>query len=247
MVVGRSDRVPFYIEQVVNDFSHTRVLEPLYEPLFTRLRASPTVVSVVEAAAVIGGQMDRGLLCSVVDLGEDEIDDAIRRTGGIISARAMGTDSWRFRHELLREVARRWRRRVADALSGGAGGEPDWRLVAGHYEQAENSKRLPGLPAGRGRGAPAEARTNLSLAVARPLATGHGPRPPRDGGALDARFPATTARADPAESASDFERCLRVGKADLRDDEVFANVELRLRATTPCAPTCVGRFDDSSR
>ena len=105
LVVGRSDGVPFYIEQVVNDFSHTRVLEPLYEPLFARLRASPTVVSVVEAAAVIGRQMDRGLLCSVVDLGEDEIDDVIDELADASVLEPWGTDSWRFRHELLREVA----------------------------------------------------------------------------------------------------------------------------------------------
>ena len=56
-----------------------------------------------------------------------------------------GTDGWRFRHELLREVAaelappsvrRGLHAKVADVLVEG-GGDPDWRLVAGHYEQAE--------------------------------------------------------------------------------------------------------------
>ena len=56
------------------------------------------------------------------------------------------TDGWRFRHELLREVAaelappsvrRGLHAKVADALVGGVGGEPDWRLVAAHYERAE--------------------------------------------------------------------------------------------------------------
>jgi hypothetical protein len=68
VVAGRCDGVPFYIEQVVAGLSETGVPEALYEPLFARLRASPRVVPVVEAAAVIGRQVDRALLCSVVDL-----------------------------------------------------------------------------------------------------------------------------------------------------------------------------------
>jgi predicted ATPase len=53
------------------------VPEALHEPLFARLRASPNVVPVAEAAAVIGRRVDRALLVAVLDLGEDEIDDVI--------------------------------------------------------------------------------------------------------------------------------------------------------------------------
>ena len=67
-VAGRCDGVPFYIEQVVAGLSETGVPEALYEPLFARLRASANVGPVVEAAAVIGRHIDRGLLGSVVDL-----------------------------------------------------------------------------------------------------------------------------------------------------------------------------------
>ena len=70
-----------------------------------RLRASAKVVPLVEAAAVIGRQMDRGLLCSVVDLGEDEVDDVIAELEAASVLEPWGTDVWRFRHELLREVA----------------------------------------------------------------------------------------------------------------------------------------------
>jgi hypothetical protein len=35
------------------------------------------VVPVVEAAAILGRQIDRDLLCSVVDVGDDEVDDVI--------------------------------------------------------------------------------------------------------------------------------------------------------------------------
>jgi predicted ATPase len=104
-VAGRCDGVPFYIEQVVNAISETGVPEALYEPLFARLRASANVVPVVEAAAVIGRQMDRGLLCSVVDLSDDEVDDVIDELEDALVLEPSGIDGWRFRHELLREVA----------------------------------------------------------------------------------------------------------------------------------------------
>ena len=76
-VAARCDGVPFYIEQVVAGLGATGVPETLYEPLFARLRASPKVVPVVEAAAVIGRHVDRGLLGSVVDLSDDEVDHVI--------------------------------------------------------------------------------------------------------------------------------------------------------------------------
>ena len=105
VVAARCDGVPFYIEQVVNGISQTGVPETLYEPLFARLRASPKVVPVVEAAAVIGRRIDRRLLCSVVDLSEDEVGDVIYELEQALVLEPWGTDGWRFRHELLREVA----------------------------------------------------------------------------------------------------------------------------------------------
>ena len=178
-VAGRCDGVPFYIEQVVAGLTETGVPEALYEPLFARLRASANVVPVVEAAAVIGRQMDRGLLCSVVDLSERRGRRRHRRARGALVLEPWGTDGWRFRHELLREVAaelappsvrRGLHAKVADALVG-VGGDPDWRLVAGHYERAERfdeaaSAYQQASAAARRRGALAEARTYLSLALA---------------------------------------------------------------------------------
>ena len=59
----------------------------------------------------------------------------------------LDADSWRFHHELLREVAaelspptlrRELHSRTADALiSAAADGNPDWPLIARHYERAE--------------------------------------------------------------------------------------------------------------
>ena len=104
-VARRCDGVPFYIEQVVSGLTETGVPEALYEPLFARLRASANVVPVVEAAAVIGRHVDRGLLGSVVDLSNDEVDDVIDELEDALVLEPWGTDGWRFRHELLREVA----------------------------------------------------------------------------------------------------------------------------------------------
>ncbi|HEY5150409.1 MAG TPA: AAA family ATPase, partial [Mycobacterium sp.] len=144
-VADRCDGVPFYVEQVVDGLAQTGVPEGLYEPLLARLRASANVVPVVEAAALIGRQLDRGLLGAVVDLSDDVLDGVLRELKDARVLEPSGPLGWRFRHELLREVAtelapptvrRSLHAKIADAL---AGGDPDWQLVATHYEQAENT------------------------------------------------------------------------------------------------------------
>ena len=239
-VAARCDGVPFYIEQVVAGLSQTGVPETLYEPLFARLRASPKVVPVVEAAAVIGRQIDLGLLCSVVDLSDDEVDDVIDELEDALVLEPWGTGNWRFRHELLREVAaelapptvqRGLHAKVADVLSGGAGGEPDWGLVAGHYErahrfdqaaaayqQASNNARL--------RGALAEALAYLTRGLAQLDRATPGPDRDRRETALRMERGFLTSAAEGYQSrdaAADFERCLQVS-GTLRDDELFATL-----------------------
>ncbi|MGO8937442.1 MAG: adenylate/guanylate cyclase domain-containing protein [Mycobacterium sp.] len=239
-VAARCDGVPFYIEQVVAGLSQTGVPETLYEPLFARLRASPKVVPVVEAAAVIGRQIDLGLLCSVVDLSDDEVDDVIDELEDALVLEPWGTGNWRFRHELLREVAaelapptvqRGLHAKVADVLSGGAGGEPDWGLVAGHYEranrfhqaaaayqQASNDARL--------RGALAEARAYLTRGLTQLDRAAPCPDRDRRETALRMERGFLTSAAEgyqSQEAAADFERCLRLG-GTLRDDELFATL-----------------------
>jgi class 3 adenylate cyclase len=241
LVVDRCDGVPFYIEQVVAGLGETGVPEALYEPLFARLRASANVVPVVEAAAVIGRQVDRGLLCSVVDVSDDEVDDVIDELEDALVLEPWGADGWRFRHELLREVAaelappsvrRGLHAKVADALVHGVGGEPDWRLVAGHYERAERFDEAAtayqrASTDARRRGALVEARTYLTQALAQ---LDHStPGPARDRREMAARlergFLAAAAEGHQSrESAADFERCLQLGGTDLRDDELVATL-----------------------
>jgi class 3 adenylate cyclase/tetratricopeptide (TPR) repeat protein len=241
-VVARCDGVPFYVEQVVNGLSETGVPETLYEPLFARLRASPKVVPVVEAAAVIGRHIDRRLLCSVVDLSDDEVDDVIDGLEDALVLERWKSSNWRFRHELLREVAaelappsvrRGLHAKVADALIGdGQGGEPDWQLVAGHYEHAERF----GLAASAYQHASTEALLRGALSEARTyLARGldqldHAtPSPERD--RLEkalrlerGRLAGATEGYQSAAAGADYERCLQLAGADLRDEELFATL-----------------------
>ena len=245
-VRDRCDGVPFYIEQVVAGLGEqptdaAGVPEGLYEPLFARLRAGANVVPVVEAAAVIGRQIDRDLLCSVIEMSDDEVDDVIDELEDALVLEPWGTDGWRFRHELLREVAaelappsvaRALHAKVADALSGGAGGEPDWRLVAAHYEQAARhgdaaSAYQRACAAARRRGALAEARAYLDRAVTQ--LERYPPGPERDRREIDARLQRgyLAAAAEPEGnlspvSVADFERCLQLVGTDLRDNQVVA-------------------------
>jgi class 3 adenylate cyclase/tetratricopeptide (TPR) repeat protein len=233
VVAGRCDGVPFYIEQVVAGLSETGVPEALYEPLFARLRASPRVVPVVEAAAVIGRHVDRALLCSVVELTDDDLDDVTEELEDALVLEPWGSHSWRFRHELLREVAvelapptvrRGLHAKVAAALTGG--GDPDWRLVAAHWEQAE---RFDGAAlayqqasaAAGSRGALDEARSYLSQALA---GLDHAtPGSDRDRLEMSLRLrrgSLTAAAVGRGAYLDDFERCLQLGGTDLSDDEL---------------------------
>jgi class 3 adenylate cyclase len=241
-VAARCDGVPFYIEQVVNGVGETGVPETLYEPLFARLRARPKVVPVVEAAAVIGRQLDRGLLNSVVDLSDDEVNDVIVELEDALVLEPWGTGTWRFRHELLREVAaelappsvrRGLHAKVADALIGDvAGAEPDWQLVAGHYEHAERFNEAAtayerASNAALLRGAPAEARTYLTRALAQ---LDHAaPGPDRDRTELGlrlerGRLAGAVEGYQSSAAGADYERCLQLTGTDLRDEELFATL-----------------------
>ena len=237
----RCDGIPFYIEQVVAGLTETGVPETLYEQLFARLRASADAIPVVEAAAVIGRHIDRGLLCSVVDLSDDEVDHVIDELEDARVLEPWGTDGWRFRHELLREVAvelapasvrRSLHAKVADALSGDVGGDADWRLVAGHFERAERfheaaSAYQRASNDARRRGALAEARTYLTQALGQLDRATPGPERDRHEMAARLRRGVLISVAEGYQSraaAADFERCLQLGGTDLRDDELFATL-----------------------
>ena len=244
-VQHRCDGVPLYIEEVVTKLHEqptdgarwARVPDALYEPLFARLRASDMTIQVVEAAATIGREFDQDMLRSVLDMPESTLEDAVRDLETALVFEPMTKESWRFRHELLREVAyelpppsvrRILHSRVADALVGDSD-HPDWHLVGVHYEQAErfdeaaNAHRQAANDARR-RGALEEAHACLTRAIAQIERAAPGPARDRREIRLRLRrgFLASAAggTASP-QAAADFERCLELAGADLREADLL--------------------------
>lgn len=241
---NRCDGVPFYIEHVVAGSEVVgqglQVPEALYEPLFARLHhPEADVVPVVEAAAVIGRAGDLPLLRSVVGSDAKDVDDVVTE---LVRARVLdrhGTDGWRFRHELLREVAaelappslaRELHTRAARALvDAAAAAEPDWRLVAGHFEQAEQyddavkAYQKASVNARR-RGAVAEARADLTNAVNLLGRCTTGPERDRTEIRIRLERGFLAAAVDSGASGGgppDFERCLQLANTNLPADELF--------------------------
>jgi len=237
---NRCDGVPFFVEQVVTGLGETGVPEGLYDSLFARLRGRANVLPVAQAAAVIGRHVDRAILGATVDLDESDIDDVLDALEDARVVEPWGIDNWRFRHELLRElayelappsVARRLHRRVGQALEAAAG-EPDWPLVAGHYERAEAfgeaaSAYERAAALARRRGALEEARGALTAAI-----DGLEKCPPgadRDDREMGLRVQRglLTISAEGGSSpvaTQDFERCMRLGGHDLRNDRLVAAI-----------------------
>jgi class 3 adenylate cyclase/tetratricopeptide (TPR) repeat protein len=247
-VCRRCDGVPLYIEEVVTKMHEqpadsarwARVPDALYEPLFSRLRASDTTIQVVEAAATIGREFDQDILRDVLDMTESDLDEAIRDLETALVFEPTAINSWRFRHELLREVAyelppptvrRVLHGRVADAFVGGSD-DPDWRLVAVHYEHAERFDEAAkayqqAAHDARRRGALEEARADFTRAVAQIECAEPGPA--RDRREIRLRlqrgFLASAAEGTASpEAAVDFERCLQLVRTDLREDELLSTL-----------------------
>ena len=244
-VRARCDGIPFYIEQITAELraarepGEARVPETLYEPLFARLRASAHAVPVVRAAAIIGRQGDRSELSAVLDLTEVDIDDAIDELEDAQVFEPWGVDGWRFRHELLREVAaefappsvaRSLHARVADAMVERGGDEADWPLVGAHYQQGErfadavSAYRTAGAQARR-RGALAEARAHLSKALDQLAETPAGAERDRIECGLRLERGHLAGMVDgyqrPA-AAGDFGRCVQLLGAHARDDQLLS-------------------------
>ena len=246
-VRSRCDGVPFYIEHVLGELdaagAESRVPEALYEPLFATLdHANAGVVPVVEAAAVIGRAGDLALLRSVVGHDVPDVDDIVTE---LVRARVLersGTDGWRFRHELLREVAaeipppslrRNLHARAARALLDSAGSvEPEWRVVASHfelahlYDEAVGAYQKASIEARR-RGALQEAMACLANALSLLTSCAAGSARDRreiavrlERGFLAAALQGGQSGAGPA----DFERCLRLASSGNYEDELFATL-----------------------
>ena len=244
---NRCDGVPFYIEHVVGELDATGpesgVPEALYEPLFARLhRPHADVVPVVEAAAVIGRTGDLPLLRSVVGGDAKDVDEVVTE---LVRARVLerrGTEGWRFRHELLREVAaelappslrRDLHARAARALVDAASAvEPDWRVVAGHFQQAQQyddaveAYQMASVNARR-RGALQEALAYLTTALSQLTSCAAGSARDRSEIAmrLERGFLAGAVQGSMSgEGPADFQRCLALASAGNYQDELFSTL-----------------------
>ncbi len=244
----RCDGVPLFIEEIVTKLHEqptdgarwARVPDALYEPLFARLRTSDVTIQVVEAAATIGREFDRDILRSASDMTAADFDAAIHDLENALVFEPTGTDSWRFRHQLLREVAyelpppsvqRILHSRVADALVGDSE-HPDWHVAAQHYEQAErfddaaNAHQQAAHDARR-RGALDESRVCLTRAIAQIERAAPGAARDRREVRLRLRrgFLASAAEGHASShAAADFERCLELVGTDLREADLVATL-----------------------
>lgn len=272
----RCDGIPLYIEELVDKLDRqpvdasrpAEVPDSLYEALFARLRSSDQAGLVIEAAAFIGRIVDRSLLLSVVDASVhadfDEIMDEL--VAARIFERA-DQDSWRFRHELLREVAtelapptrqRQLHGRVADALMAATlNGNPYWSAVATHYEHAERYADAAACyeraaADARQRGALIEARASLTQAITQiELAPDSRERDRLEVALrLSRGFLASAAEGLGSEdAAADFERCIHLCENELHEDQAIATfVSLygyyTLRADLDRVQQLLGFFDD---
>lgn len=238
----RCDGVPFYIEQVVAGLDGPAVPDALYEPLFARLRASANAVPVVQAAGIIGRYIDRGLLGTVCTMREADVDAVIDDLEDALVLERWGPDGWRFRHELLREVAvelapptvrRRLHGKVADALVG-AEDNPDWPVVAGHYERAERFDDATvafhqASADARRRGALNETRSYLSQALVQLERAAPGMQRDRMETFVRLERGWLVASVDGGRSdvaAADFDRCLQLTGTELQTEDVDGVLDL---------------------
>ncbi|HEX4558652.1 MAG TPA: adenylate/guanylate cyclase domain-containing protein [Mycobacterium sp.] len=257
-VRSRCDGVPFYIEHLVGELgaagAESGIPEALYEPLFAALHHSHTdVVPVVEAAAVIGRAGDLPLLRAVVGDDAKDVDGVVAE---LVRARVLerrGNDGWRFRHELLREVAaelpppslgRELHARAAHALvDAAAAAEPDWRVVATHFEQARQYDEAveayqKASVNARQRGALQEALACLTTALSQlTRCTAGSARDRREIAIrLERGFLAgTTQGSQTGEGPADFQRCLALASTGNYQDELFSTLTALISYYVPRA------------
>ena len=240
------------------------VPDSLYEPLFARLlarsRCGSRCGSGSRHRAPCGPQSAGGRLQS---LSEDKVDDVIDELEDAkvfephgtrcveVPTRAPGGS--RSRARTTERAPNPAREDKADVLVKGAAGEPDWRLVAAHYEQAERhadaaaAYRQASANARR-RGALEEARTYLTHSLRAQL---YNCVPPegRDRDRLEnrAEIGAWLPHVNHAEGyqspsvAADLERCLQLVGSDLRNDEVWSTLVSVSSYYVWSAPTWTGQ------
>jgi class 3 adenylate cyclase/tetratricopeptide (TPR) repeat protein len=260
-LIARSDGIPLYIEELVAAARHGMpssvpeeatvrpsgtVPDILYDLLAARLSPhEEDIVPIASAAAVIGRDIDPHLLQSVLGMTEDEIARSLESLceQGVLEASVEGGKPFRFRHELLREVAyelqppsqRRFvHGRFADVLTSASDGEViDWGDAASHFEKAGRvpaavSSYESAASSARRRGSFSEAQRHLSRSVDL-LESGLPHDLERDLYEINLRLQrgylavSEQGHSSPA-AANDYQRCLELAVSDPAGDQWFSTV-----------------------
>jgi class 3 adenylate cyclase/tetratricopeptide (TPR) repeat protein len=250
----RSGGIPLYLEELVRAGGVPdpapgsgvapvpgSVPEVLYEPLVARLYATPSALPVAATAAAVGQAVDRSLLAETMSISDEELDSALRVLveDGVLEPLDGHASRYRFRHELLREVAYElqppsWRRKVHNRLCDLiAREEPrDWHVLASHYERAHRYSEAAAAYEqaaewARRRGAVQEARVHLTRAIDLVMnLTDDASRDHREVGLRLRRgfLAMSTEGAASEDASSDFDRCLELAAADPQSDDMFSTL-----------------------
>ena len=249
VVATRSDGVPLYLEELVRAGVSSTAVDmtapvpgsvpaALYEPLVARLYASPEALPVAATAAAAGQEVDRSLLADAMSITPMELD---RTVSDLVDAQIMlpvpgRRARYRFRHELLREVAYElqppsWRRKVHSRLGDllDRGEVSDWRVLASHFELAERFREAAQAyentaEGARRRGALAEARAHLTRAAHMVEKVDDEGRDALEVG-IRIRRGLLAMLADgvaDAEASADFERCQELAASDPHGDGMLS-------------------------
>jgi hypothetical protein len=206
-----------------------------------RLYATPAALPVAAAAAAAGQEVDRSLLAATMTLPAEELDAVLRALldAQILERVANRPGRYRFRHELLRDVAyelqppswcRKVHSRLGDALTKEEPG--DWLVVASHFERAEryeeaaNAYRQTSEQA-RLRGSLQEARSKLARAIelVQPL--------PADAAHVNLEVDLRLRRGflamslegtGSSDASADYDRCLELAHSDPQGDAMFSTL-----------------------
>ena len=154
-IVGRTDGVPLYIEEMTRSIaeagtssSSTQIPETLQGSLLARLdRLGVDAKEIAQIAATIGREFDRSLLCMIADKPEKEVGAALDRLAAsqiVLPGGSLRGGGFLFRHALIQEAAyqslllsrrRQYHKRIAEILDSRfpeiATAQPE--LIAQHY------------------------------------------------------------------------------------------------------------------
>ena len=247
-LAARSDGVPLFLEQLAHADSGAEPLAEmagpapdsvpaaLYEPLVARLYQTPDALPVAATAAAAGPSVEHSVLAQTMPIPEGELAAAL---AALIERQVLEPvggpgKRYRFRHELLREVAyemqpQAWRRKAHDRLCDVllASERRDWPVLASHFERAQRHREAAGAYEkaaewARRRGALAEARALLTRAIEVDMPDVDDPHLEV---ALRLRrgfFAMSAEGAASADASADFERCLEVASSDPEGDEMIS-------------------------